>query len=382
MEITNRPPLVFVEGEGSWIWDHNGKKYLDFIQGWAVNCLGHSPKVVVDVICEQAKKLINPSPAFYNASMVRLADLIVENSCFQRVFFANSGAEANEGAIKLARKWGSLHKDGAYEVITFDNGFHGRTLTTMAASGKPQWDTLFQPKTDGFTKVPANDLEAVKNAIHEKTVAVMLEPIQGEAGVIPMDDQFLRDLRDLTEKENVLLIFDEIQTGIGRTGKLFGYEHSGVEADIMTLGKSIGAGVPLSALVAKEAVCCFEPGDQGGTYNGNPLMTAVGCVVIEELIKPGFLDEVMAVSDYMREKLAALSKQFDLGDVRGKGMLLALEIKNELGGDIVADALEAGLLLNAPRLNSLRFMPSLTITREEVDQMVSILEPILQARYS
>jgi acetylornithine/N-succinyldiaminopimelate aminotransferase len=276
MEITARPPTVFVKGEGSYLWDDTGKRYLDFIQGWAVNCLGHSPPAVAEALAAQAKLLITPSPAYHNAVSLKHAKALVDRSCFDQVFFANSGAEANEGAIKLARKYGALHKGGAYEIITFDGGFHGRTLATMSASGKKAFEPLFEPKVPGFPKATLNDLASVSRLISEKTVAVMLEPIQGEAGVWPASDQFLKELRALTEAHGLLLIFDEIQTGMGRTGKLFHYEHAEIEPDIMTLGKGIGGGVPLAALLATEKASCFEHGDQGGTFNGNPLCAQPG----------------------------------------------------------------------------------------------------------
>ena len=289
MEITARPPAVFVKGEGSWLWDDTGKRYLDFIQGWAVNCLGHSPPAVADALAAQAKLLLTPSPAYYNAVSLKLAKALVDNSCFDRVFFANSGGEANEGAIKLARKYGALHKGGAYEIIAFEGSFHGRTLATMSASGKKAFEPLFEPKVPGFPKAKLNDLASVKQLISEKTIAVMLEPIQGEAGVWPATDQFLKELRALTEAHGLLLIFDEIQTGMGRTGKLFHYEHAEIEPDIMTLGKGIGGGVPLAALLATEKASCFEHGDQGGTFNGNPLMCAVGLAVLEQVNQREFL---------------------------------------------------------------------------------------------
>ena len=247
MKVADRPPLVMVEGKGSWLWDSEGRKYLDFVQGWAVNCLGHSPDIILDALNDQARRLLNCSPAYYNEPMARLATLIADSTGLDEVFLCNSGAEANEGAIKLARKWGSRHRGGAFEIVTMEHGFHGRTLATMAASGKPGWDTLFQPKVPGFPKVPLGDLEAVRKAVTPETVAVMLEPIQGEAGVWPATDQFLRDLRELTKARGLLLIFDEIQTGMGRTGKLFDYERAGIQPDIMTLGKGIGGGVPLAA---------------------------------------------------------------------------------------------------------------------------------------
>ena len=380
IEITKRPPLVFVEGRGSWLTDADGKKYLDFIQGWAVNSLGHSPRVLAEALSKQAKKLINCSPAFYNDAMIRLADLIRSNSCLQRTFFANSGAEANEGAIKLARKWGQKYRNGAYEIITMDHAFHGRTLATMAASGKPEWVQLYEPKVSGFPKVSLNDLEAVRKAINERTVGVLLEPIQGEAGVLTATDEFLKGLRNLTREKGILLILDEIQTGMGRTGKLFAYEHSGADPDIMTLGKGLGGGVPLAALVAREAVCCFEPGDQGGTFNGNPLMMAAGIAVFKELTKPGFLAKVAEKGRYLQTKLEALSAKFGLGEVRGKGLLMALDLKEEIGPKIVEEALNRGLLINSPRKNTLRFMPALNVSRSEISQMTAILEKILESR--
>ena len=379
MKITDRPSTVFVKGQGSWLWDQDGKKYLDFVQGWAVNCLGHSPQVILDAFQKQASLLINCSPAFYNDPMIRLADLITQNSCCQKVFFTNSGAEANEGAIKLARKWGHLHRNGAYEIITMDHGFHGRTLTTMAASGKAEWETLYEPKTPGFIKVSLNDLKAVTDAVTEKTVGIMLEPIQGEAGVYEATDEFMNGLSELTKKEGLLLILDEIQTGIGRTGLLFAYEHYGVEPDIMTLGKGLGGGVPLAALVAKEEVCCFEPGDQGGTFNGNSLVTAAGIAVMETLTQPGFFDTVSKTNSYLLKKLEALSEKYHLGEVRGKGMLLALDLKQNASKKAVDLAKEKGLLLNGPRPDTLRFMPALTINTAEVDQMLEILEDVLKA---
>ena len=240
MEITARPEIVFVRGEGSWLWDHAGRRYLDFVQGWAVNCLGHSPAVLAEAIAKQARTLITPSPAFFNDQAILLAQALTRRSCFDQVFFANTGAEANEGAIKLARKYGSVHRGGAYEIITFDGSFHGRTLATMSASGKKQFEPLFEPKVPGFPKARLNDIDSVQRLINERTVAVMLEPIQGEAGVWVASDAFLRDLRAMTRERGLLLIVDEVQTGFGRTGTLFGYEHAGVEPDIMTLGKGIG----------------------------------------------------------------------------------------------------------------------------------------------
>ncbi len=381
MYITPRPEIVFTEGSGMWLTDHTGKRYLDYLQGWAVNCLGHSPAVIHEALVSQSKKLLNPSPAFYNAPMVELATMLTQQSCFDRVFFTNSGAEANEGAIKLARKWGQLNKNGAFEIITFDHGFHGRTLATMSASGKPGWDTLFAPQVSGFPKADLNDIASVEKLISDKTVAVMLEPVQGEGGVIPASREFMQQLRALTQKHGILLIVDEVQTGMGRTGELFGYQLSGIEPDIMTLAKGIGGGVPLGALLCREAVACFVPGDQGGTYNGAPLMTAVGIAVLKELTKPGFLDEVKQKAAYLSAELIKLSEEFGLQGERGEGLLRALKLGDNIGAEIVEKArnLEPiGLLLNSPRPDLLRFMPALNVTREELDLMLSSLKGILR----
>jgi acetylornithine/N-succinyldiaminopimelate aminotransferase len=377
MEITSRPPTVFVRGEGSFLWDDSGKRYLDFVQGWAVNCLGHSPPAVVDALAAQSKQLLTPSPAFYNAPSLKLAKALVDRSCFDQVFFANSGAEANEGAIKLARKFGALHRNGAYEIITFEGGFHGRTLATMSASGKKAFEPLFEPKVSGFPKAQLNDLTSVQRLITDQTIAVMLEPIQGEAGVWPATDQFLRDLRSLTKAHGVLLIVDEIQTGMGRTGKLFHYEHAGIEPDIMTLGKGIGGGVPLAALLATEAASCFEHGDQGGTFNGNPLMCAAGLAVLQRVAEPDFLKAVVDRGLYLESELQRISARHGLGDTRGKGLLLALDLRIPIAPSIVAQAFEDGLLLNAPQPDTLRLMPALNVTKPEIAGMIDCLDAIL-----
>ena len=384
MDITERPEIVFVKGEGSWLTDHTGKRYLDFVQGWAVTCLGHCAPAVTGALAAQARQLITPSPAFYNEPALRLAALLTRHSSFQRVFFTNSGAEANEGAIKLARKWGRKAKGGAFEIITFDHGFHGRTLATMSASGKPGWDTMFAPQVDGFPKATLNDIASVEALITEKTVAVMLEPVQGEAGVLPATVEFLRELRALTHRRQILLIADEVQTGMGRTGKLFAYEHfarSHEEApDIMTLGKGLGGGVPLAALCAKDEVSVFAHGEQGGTFNGSPLMTAVGCAVMEALLAPGFLDGIATTGAHLGRQLEGLVGELSLSHERGLGLLRALDLGVPAAGRAVAyarDQLEkhpgwesTGLLLNAPRPDTLRFMPALNVTPAEIDQMI------------
>jgi acetylornithine/N-succinyldiaminopimelate aminotransferase len=393
MEITERPEIVFVEGRGSWLTDHAGKRYLDFVQGWAVNCLGHCPPAVVDALAAQSRTLINPSPAFFNEPALKLARLLAEHSDFQRTFFTNSGAEANEGAIKLARKWGRRFKGGAHEIITFDHGFHGRTLATMSASGKPGWDTMFAPQVPGFPKATLNDLASVEALIGERTAAVMLEPVQGESGVVPATVEFLRELRALTRRHRCLLIVDEVQTGVGRTGRLFAYQHfarSGEEApDIMTLGKGLGAGVPLAALCATEAVSVFEHGEQGGTFNGSPLMTAVGVAVLERILAPGFLEEVTASGRYLSERLTAMVGELGLSHERGWGLLRAVDLGAEIAPAVVAHARDrmekhpgwenAGLLLNAPRPELIRFMPALNVTRDEMDRMLGGLRLAIEA---
>jgi len=377
MDITARPPVVLVRGEGSFLWDDSGKRYLDFIQGWAVNCLGHSPSVLAEALAEQAKLLLTPSPAFYNGPSLKLAKALVDHSCFDQVFFTNSGAEANEGAIKLARKYGALRKNGAHEIITFEGGFHGRTLATMSASGKKAFEPLFEPKVPGFPKARLNDLASVQRLITDKTVAIMLEPIQGEAGVWPATDQFLRDLRELTRAHGLLLIVDEIQTGIGRTGKLFHHEHADIAPDIMTLGKGIGGGVPLAALLATQAASCFEHGDQGGTFNGNPLMCAAGLAVLQQVATSDFLKSVTDTGLYLESELQRISARHGLGEVRGRGLLLALDLKHPIAASIVAQAFQDGVLLNAPRPDALRFMPALNVTREEIALMIDALDAIL-----
>ncbi len=377
MQITRRPPVVFVAGQGSWLTDSEGRRYLDFIQGWAVNCLGHAPPHLTTALTQQAERLLNCSPAYYNDQQVRLSNLLAQHSGLHQVFLANSGAEANEGAIKLARKWGAKYRDGAYEIITMDHGFHGRTLATMAASGKPHWQQLFAPAVTGFVKVPLNDLAAVEAAITPRTVGVMLEPIQGEAGVFEADIAFLQSLRALTRDHGLLLILDEIQTGIGRTGTLFGFEHAGTLPDIMTLAKGLGGGVPLAALLAHRDVSCFDYGDQGGTFCGNPIMAAVGCAVMEAVTAPGFLARVAAAGDYLAERLQTLSRSHGCGAVRGKGLLLALDLKRDIGAEVVDLALSRGLLINSPRPDSLRFMPALTISDDEIDLMIGLLDSVL-----
>jgi len=380
MQIAARPPMVLVQGKGSWVIDHRGKRYLDFIQGWAVNCLGHCPPQIVEAINAQASRLISPSAAFFNDAAIALSHRLASLSGLNRVFLASSGAEANEGAIKLARKWGALHKAGAWQIITFVDAFHGRTLATMSASGKAGWDRLFEPKVPGFPKAQLNDLESVQRLIGPDTVAIMLEPIQGEAGVVLAEDQFLQSLRQLCDRDRLLLILDEVQTGVGRTGRLFGYEHAGVQPDILTLGKGLGGGVPVSALLAREQVACFEHGDQGGTYCGNPLMAAVGLAVIDCVSQPQFLEGVRAREQHLVRRLQAIVRRHGLAGERGRGLLRAVDLGRPLAAQVVDAARELqpdGLLLNAPRPHLLRLMPALNVGLDDIDQMSELLERAL-----
>ena len=376
MEITSRPDLVFVRGQGSWLEDHAGKRYLDFIQGWAVNALGHSAPEMQRAIIEQSSQLMNPSPAFYNVPSLQLAKRLTQASIFDRVFFANSGAEANEGAIKLARKWGRVHRNGAYKIITMNHSFHGRTLATMSASGKAGWDTMF-----GFPKATLNDLESVRALIDAQTVAIMLEPVQGEGGVLPATQEFMQGLRALADEHGLLLIVDEVQTGMGRTGTMFAYQQFGVEPDIMTLGKGIGGGVPLAALMARESASVFSHGEQGGTYNGNPLCTAVGVAVFDVLAGDGFMASVNQRAQQLSEGLQMLADKYGLPGERGMGLLRALCLDGDYGPALVEAARVQepnGLLLNAPRPNLLRFMPALNVSEADTQTMLEQLDALIQ----
>ncbi len=380
MDIAARPPLVFVQGQGSWMTDHRGKRYLDFVQGWAVNCLGHCPAEIVQALDAQARRLISPSAAYFNDAALGLAQRLAGLSGLSRVFLASSGAEANEGAIKLARKWGALHKGGAWQIVTFVDAFHGRTLATMSASGKAGWDRLFEPKVPGFPKAQLNDLESVRRLIGPDTVAVMVEPIQGEAGVVVADDDFLRSLRQLCDQNGLLLILDEVQTGIGRTGRMFAGEHAGVQADILTLGKGLGGGVPLAALLASERAACFAHGDQGGTYCGNPLMAAVGAAVVERVAQPAFLEGVRAREQHLRRGLERLIARHALVAERGRGLLRALDLGRPIAAKVVDAARELqpdGLLLNAPRPGLLRLMPALNVSLDEIDRAIELIDQAL-----
>jgi acetylornithine/N-succinyldiaminopimelate aminotransferase len=381
MNVAARPALVAVEGRGSVLIDGRGRRYLDFVQGWAVNSLGHCPPQIAQALATQAGRLVHAGPGFFNDAALALAQRLAVLSGLERVFPCSSGAEANEGAIKLARKWGQVNRAGAFEIITFADAFHGRTLATMSASGKAGWDTLFEPKVPGFPKARLNDLDSVQALLSERTVAVMLEPVQGEAGVLPADAGFVRALRALCDTHGLLLILDEVQTGIGRTGTLFASEQAGVLPDILTLGKGLGGGVPLAALLARESVAAaFAHGDQGGTYCGNPLMAAVGSAVLDVVAQPSFLAVVRERAAQLQGVLQAAAQRIG-GSERGAGLLRALVLPQPVGPQLVDAARNlpgAGLLINAPRPNVIRLMPALNVTAQEIDQFAQRLNAALE----
>ncbi|HZO25640.1 MAG TPA: aspartate aminotransferase family protein [Chloroflexota bacterium] len=380
MSVAKRTPVVLVRGEGCRVWDENGKAYLDMVGGWAVNTLGHSSPVIVDALTEQASQLIHTSNQFYTVPQLELADLLIQNSAFDRAFFSNSGVEANEGAVKLARKYGQHKRNGAYEVITTDHSFHGRSLAMLTATGKPAYKQDYGPLPDGFLAdpVPFNDLDAVKKATTDKTCAVMVEPVQGEGGVNPATREYLQGLRDWCDQNNLLLIFDEVQTGVGRLGTLWGYELYGVEPDVMTLAKGLGGGVPIGAILCTEKANIFTYGDHGSTFGGNPLATAVALAVMRETLKEDLPGHAKKVGNYLQEKLNGLRPDRPyITDVRGHGLLVGIEFDSDIAAEALGKLLEEGVLMNAPAGNVLRFMPPLVLTEEEVDEVVGKLAKVL-----
>jgi acetylornithine/N-succinyldiaminopimelate aminotransferase len=380
MQVVRRMPPVLVRGEGTKVYDNDGKEYLDFTAGWAVLNLGHSHPEVTKAIQDQAGKILQMSNLFYTVPQLPLAKLIVDNSAVDRVFFCNSGAEANEGAAKLARKWGKLKLNGAYEIITTLNSFHGRTQAMMAATGQPHYQDNWRPLMPGFVNVTYNDLDAIKTAYKPGlTCAVLVEPVQGEGGVIVPSDDYLKNLMDFCHEKNILFMLDEVQTGMGRLGTMFGYQRfKDVEPDVMTLGKALGSGAPLGAFTCKEFCSVLEPGDHGSTFGGNALTTAAGAAAAKVMVDQDIPAKSMKASAHLFGKLNALKEKYPfIKQVRGMGLLVGLEMTETIAGPTVAICLENGLLLNAVRPNTLRFMPPLTVSNEEIDKAVAILDAAL-----
>jgi acetylornithine aminotransferase/acetylornithine/N-succinyldiaminopimelate aminotransferase len=369
-------PLV-VRGKGTFLCDENGKQYLDFVGGLAVNAFGHAYAPVVSAIREQIEKIIHASNLYYTAPQVQLAKCLVENSALEKTFFCNSGAEANEAAIKLARKYSKLYAgEKKYEIITALKSFHGRTLATLTATGQEKFQKGFEPLTPGFRYAQFNNLQSFQSQVNESTCAIMIEPVQGEGGVYPAGEDFLRGLRRLCDENNLLLIFDEVQCGMGRTGKLFAYQHYGVEPDIMTLAKALGGGLPIGAMLCREEVASgFSPGDHASTFGGNPVVCAAALAVLEGLLQEGFLEDVVARGAYFLEKLELLKKRFsgEVQEVRGKGLILGLEL-NSSGLEVQRSCREKGLLINCIGEKILRFLPPLNVTKEEIDCALEVLQ--------
>nr|WP_306296798.1 aspartate aminotransferase family protein [Candidatus Entotheonella palauensis] len=379
MQCARRQPIVLVRGEGTRVWDEHDKAYLDFTAGWAVNNLGHAHPVLANVIAEQAHTLLQTSNQFYNIPQLQAAQLLIEQSCFDQVFFCNSGAEANEGAIKLARKYGMQHRNGAYRIITALNSFHGRTLTTTAATGQPHYHAPYHPVPAGFDHVPFDDLDAIKAVTTDQTVAIMLEPVQGEGGVHVPSPGYLTGVKRWCEAHGLLLIFDEIQTGMGRLGTLFGYQHFDIEPDIMSLAKGLGGGIPIGAVLAKSHAAVFEPGDHGSTFGGNALTCATAHATLKYLLDYDILAHAQQMSIHLQQKLRSLQAAHPcIVDVRGLGLLMAVEFSTPVAADVVSASNEAGLLLNPVRPNAIRFMPPLTVTAEEIDEAIGKLNTALQ----
>ena len=381
MPVFKRTPLTLVSGKGVKVWDENGKEYLDFVAGIAVTSLGHCHPVLVNALTKQAATLIQTSNIYYTIPQLQLAELLVKTSCLDRVFIGNSGAEAVEGAMKLARRYGKLKLDGAYEIITTNESFHGRTLATTAATGQNKFQEPYTPLPTGFVNVPYNDIEAIKKATTKLTCAVMLEPIQGEGGVNVPDDDYLKKVRAWCDEKGLLLILDEIQTGIGRTGSLYAYQQYGVEPDILTIAKGLGGGVPIGAFLAKEAACVFKPGEHGSTFGGNPLVCAAGYAVLSYIIDNHIPEHVQKAGSYLYDGLLKLAGKYDvISGVRGKGLLLAVGLKEEISADLVLKCLEKGLLVNNVKPDALRLMPALVVTEKEIQKALDILDKVFKER--
>ncbi|MFC1940482.1 acetylornithine transaminase [Chloroflexota bacterium] len=380
MHTFDRTPVTLVRGEGARVWDEDGREYLDFVAGWAVNSLGHCHPAVVAAVTEQVHTLIQTSNQFYTIPQLQLAELLVQNSCLGKVFFCNSGAEATEGAVKLARRYGKLDLNGAYEVITTTNSFHGRTLAMVAATGQSKFQQPYIPLPGGFVNVEYNNIGAIKAATTSQTCAIMLEPVQGEGGVNLPDDDYLKAVRDWCDQKGILLILDEIQTGIGRLGTLFAYEQYGIEPDIMTLAKGLASGVPIGTILAKDSASVFTPGEHGSTFGGNPLACAAAYATVKFVIENDIAGNAGRVGQYFIEGLEKLKQKFQvITDVRGRGLLIAMEFSSDIAQSAVMACLDSGLLVNRVKPNALRFMPPLIIGNKEVDQALDILDKALSS---
>ncbi len=378
MKTVERLPVTLVKGQEARVWDEEGREYLDFVGGWAVTSLGHCHPAVVEAIGEQANTLIQTSNQFYTIPQIRLAELLVQHSCLDKVFFCNSGAEANEGAVKLARRYGKHYLDGAYEVITTMDSFHGRTLAMVAATGQSKFQQPYVPLPTGFVNVEYNNIDAIKVATNTQTCAVMVEPIQGEGGVNLPDDSYLAAVRAWCDQKGMLLILDEIQTGLGRTGTLFAYEQYGIEPDIMTLAKGLASGVPIGAILAKNRASVFTPGEHGSTFGGNPLTCAAGYATVKFITDNDVAGNAKRVGEYFIAGLERLRPKFQfITDVRGRGLLIALEFSSDIASSAVMACLDRGLLVNRLKPNALRFIPPLIIGNGEVDEALSILDKAL-----
>jgi acetylornithine/N-succinyldiaminopimelate aminotransferase len=380
MKTFKRTPVTLVKGRGVKVWDENGREYLDLVNGWGTNSLGHSHPVVVQAVTEQLNNLIQTSNQFYTIPQLLLAELLVQHSCLDRVFFGNSGAEATEGAVKLARRYGKLHLNGAYEVITTLNSFHGRTLAMVAATGQPKYQEPYSPLPTGFINVEYNSIKAIKAATTGQTCAVMLEPIQGEGGVNLPDDKYLAVVRDWCDQKGILLILDEVQTGVGRTGTLFAYEQYGAEPDIMTLGKGLASGIPIGAILAKDKASVFAPGDHGSTFGGNPVACAAGYATLKFILDNDIVGNVKKVGQYFTAGLEKLKSKFPfITEVRGRGLLLAVEFNQDIAEPVMMNCLDRGLLVNRLKPNTLRFMPPLIISNSDIDEALGILDEALSS---
>jgi len=373
-----RIPVTIERGQGVRVWDDKGKEYIDFVGGWAVCALGHCHPVIIDAVNEQARTLIQTSGIYYTIPQIKLAELLVKNSCLDRVFMCNSGLEANEGAVKLARRYGKLKLNGAYEVITAFNSFHGRSLAMTAATGQPKYQEPYQPLPPGFTNVAFNDVAAIKAATKSQTCAIMLEPVQGEGGVNIPDDGYLKAVRKWCDEKGILLILDEIQTGVGRCGTLWGYQLYGIEPDIMTLAKGLGGGVPIGAFMAKESCSVFVPGDHGTTFGGNPLTCAVAYAVFKYVLDNDVPGMAKKAGEYLMKGLDALKAKYPfITEVRGRGLLAAVQFDRDMGQEVLTRCLETGVLVNRVKPNTIRIMPPLVITAREIDNGLARLDKAL-----